>query len=650
MRADSRKFLSVGVLLLIATLTVNGASPRETDVVKDVSFKNNGDSLEVRIAAPDGSKFTHFELNQPHRLVVDFHGIQNTIGFKEKQINSAGVERVRTSFFSAENRRATRIVFDLKDNVPYRVIEDGGGIVRIVFGGTARAPGNLTAGPAMIPGPGTYSTASLPKLQLDPALLQAEVPRVEAAPAASAPLRAVAAASSLSSQQTQITIVPPAPPQVPAATPTPIPQYSGEIISLDLKDYDIKDFFRLISEISGLNIVLDPNVAGNVTLKLVDVPWDQALDVVLKNYQLGGLLQGNVLRIATNGTLQGEQAAQKALRDAQDLAVPLDTRTFVLNYTKASDVSPTLQRMLSPRGTIIMDARRNALIVSDIPSQFTKVDDLVKFLDTAAQQVEIEGRLLSAVKSFSKDLGNQIGLLIGARSGNVLTGVPGTSSPFARTPAPRVSTGAGLPLVANFPAGGTSGLSFLMKAGGDILLDEIITASEAKGTAKLISRPKVITQNNIAATVSQGTQIPVQTNVNNTISTQFLRFTLNLTVTPQITEAGTILLTVSIENSQPDFARAVNGIPSVSTQQAQTQVLIPDGGTAVIGGILLDNDSVNIRQVPGLGSIPIVGNLFKSTSTIKSTSELIFFVTARIKPQDALTLADPGEANIPQPR
>ena len=206
------------------------------------------------------------------------------------------------------------------------------------------------------------------------------------------------------------------------------------------------------------------------------------------------------------------------------------------------------------------------------------------------------------------------------------------------------------PLVANFPAGGTSGLSFLMKAGGDILLDEIITASEAKGTAKLISRPKVITQNNIAATVSQGTQIPVQTNVNNTISTQFLRFTLNLTVTPQITEAGTILLTVSIENSQPDFARAVNGIPSVSTQQAQTQVLIPDGGTAVIGGILLDNDSVNIRQVPGLGSIPIVGNLFKSTSTIKSTSELIFFVTARIKPQDALTLADPGEANIPQPR
>ena len=171
---------------------------------------------------------------------------------------------------------------------------------------------------------------------------------------------------------------------------------------------------------------------------------------------------------------------------------------------------------------------------------------------------------------------------------------------------PRVTGGGnGVPLVANFPAAATSGLSFLIQAGGDVLLDEIISAAEAHGTAKLISRPKVTTQNNQAATISQGTQIPVQTNVNNTISTQFLNFSLQLTVTPQITEAGTILLTAQIENSQPDFARAVNGVPSVGTQRANTQVLIPDGGTAVIGGILVDNDSVNIRQVPGLGSLPI---------------------------------------------
>ena len=230
--------------------------------------------------------------------------------------------------------------------------------------------------------------------------------------------------------------MPPSPPQVPATAPTPTPQYTGELISIDIKDYDIKDFFRLISEISSLNVVLDPNVSGNVTLKLTDVPWDQALDVVLKNYQLGGQLQGNVLRIATNGTLQAEQNAQKALRDAQDLAVALDTRTFILNYTKADTVSATLKNLLTARGNIITDPRRNALIISDIPSQFGKLDAMVQFLDTASQQVEIEARLLQANKSFSRDIGNQIGFLVGNRSGNVLTGLPSQVSPFSRTPAP----------------------------------------------------------------------------------------------------------------------------------------------------------------------------------------------------------------------
>ena len=255
--------------------------------------------------------------------------------------------------------------------------------------------------------------------------------------------------------------------------------------------------------------------------------------------------------------------------------------------------------------------------------------------------------MLQANKSFSRDLGNQIGLLINNRSGNIVTGVPGTSSPFPRNPPPRVATGGGLPLISNFGAAATAGLSFLIQPGGDILLDEIIGVSEARGTAKLISRPRVTTQNNVPATIQQGTQIPVQTNVNNTITVQFTSFTLNLTVTPQITEAGTILLTANITNSQPDFAKAVNGVPSVSTQSAQTQVLIPDGGTAVIGGILIDIDQVNVRQVPGLGSLPLIGTLFKDTNTIKSTSELLFFITPRIKPLDSISVLKPGEETTP---
>ena len=656
MRVDSRKFLTVGVLLLISTLAIHGAGSREGTIIKDVSFSNDGDSLEAKITAGGDSKFTYFELKKPYRLVVDFHGIQNTIRFREKLIGSLGVERVRTSYFSNRTRKATRLVFDLSKEVPYRVIEDGGGVVRIVFGESARAPRNQTAGPPIVPEGMSYAAPS----STSPGFkLAALLPRTQpsSTPAASqtavAPASAPSASATLTAAQqpqTQITIVPPTTPQVPT-TPTPIPQYQGELISMDIKDYDIKDFFRLISEISGLNVVLDPNIAGTVTLKLTDVPWDQALDVVLKNYQLGGQLQGNVLRIATNPTLQGEQAAQKALRDAQELATPLVTRTFTLNYTKADAVSAILGRLLTPRGTIIQDPRRNALIISDIPSQFGNLDTMVKFLDAPARQVEIEARLLQANKSFSREIGNQIGLLVGANSGNILTGAAQGSSPFSRTPPPRATTGgAGLPLIANFPAAATSGLAFLIQPGGDILLDEIITAAEASGTAKLISRPKVVTQNNVAATIQQTTQIPVQTNVNNTITVQFQSFGLNLNVTPQITEAGTVLLQTTITNQQPAFARAVNGVPSVASQSATTQVLVPDGGTAVIGGILVDQDTINIRQVPGLGSLPIIGTLFKNTQTAKSTAELIFFVTPRIKPLDAISVLNPGETSPGQPQ
>jgi type IV pilus assembly protein PilQ len=333
------------------------------------------------------------------------------------------------------------------------------------------------------------------------------------------------------------------------------------------------------------------------------------------------------------------------LRDAQELATPLTTRTFTLNYTKADAVSSILGKLLSPRGTILQDPRRNALIISDIPSQFGNLDNMVRFLDTPAKQVEIEARLLQANKSFSRDLGNQIGLLIGANSGNILTGLPNQQSPFTRTPAPRASNGSSLPLISSFPVAATSGLSFLIQPGGDILLDEIIGVAEARGTARLISRPKVMTQNNVAATIQQTTQIPVQTNVNNTISVQFQSFGLNLTVTPQITDAGTILLQTTITNQVPDFARAVNGIPSVGSQSATTQVLVPDGGTAVIGGILVDQDTINVRQVPGLGNLPVIGNLFKATQTAKTTTELMFFVTPRIKPLDAITVLNPGEEN-----
>ncbi len=626
---DSRKLLTVGVLLLLLTLAVNGAASREAAAVKDVSINSAGSSLEVRIATSERAQYTYFELSHPHRLVVDFHGIQNNVGFKEKSIDMAGVARVRTSYFTDKNRKAARIVFDLAENVPYKISDDADGNVRVLFGEEPAV--TLVAGPNLVPAP------SVPESEAKPLPSVVQVP---ATPAPQPPPPAPQAPAAPAATPVPAT---PASPQIPPSlAQNQKPQtYNGEIIDIDVKDLDLKDFFRLIGSISGLNVVVDSSVAGTQTMTLTGVPWDQALDVVLKYNNLGSQLQGNVLRIARNETLQAEENARKTLQDSREQIADLMTKTYILNYTKVDAVTPMVTKMLSgARGSIIPEPRRNALIVTDLPTQFSKIDQLVQFLDVPAQQVEIEARLLSANKSFSKELGTQLGFILGNKSNNKIAGPGSTgSSPFTRSPSPGVTVGgASVPLNVNLPAAGTSGISFLMGFGADVILDEIITAAEARGTAKVISRPKVVTQNNQAATVQQGTQIPVQSNQNNTVSVQFLQFALQLNVTPQITDVGTILLTVAIENSQPDFARAVNGIPSVSTQKAQTQVLIPDGGTAVIGGILLDTDSSNLRQVPGLGSLPLIGHLFKNQGMIKSTAELLFFITPRILPQDNLNI------------
>jgi type IV pilus assembly protein PilQ len=660
---EFRKLRIMGVLVLALTLGIQAASSKETAAVKDVSLNSVGMSLEARITTTESAKFTYFELEGPHRLVVDFHGLKNGIGFSQKSIQAVGVERVRTSYFKTNDRAATRIVFDIDKNVNYRVIDDGDGIVRILFSeaGVPFPLENKVVPTTLLVGIGgpqktEEPTLSFPVVRLESLSPEAQVAGVQAETVQAAPPEPAPAEQQAPIPAPQV--LPPgtqlspristaAEPGAPAVTGPAVAQvFNGEIIDLNLNQADIRDFFRFIGMVSGLNIVVDPNVSGTVTVLLMDVPWDQALDIILRNYNLGGILEGqNVLRIATRATLQQEEAQRKAARDAVAAAIPPRSQTFVLDYAKASEVSATLlaSGVLSPRGRITPEPRRNALIVTDMAEQFEGIEKLINFIDTPSQQVEIEARLLAANKSFSREFGSQIGLLVGARDGNMFTGGVGESSPFQRTPAPRVTVegGEGLPLLTNLPAAATSGAAFLLQPGADILLDAIITAAEARGTARLLSQPKVMTENNKKATISQGTKIPVQTNVNNTITTTFLTFALKLDVTPQITEDGTILMLIDIENSQPDFARTVNGVPSISTQQAITQTWVPDGNTMMVGGIFVDTDSLNVRQVPGLGSIPIIGHLFKNTQTIKSQAELFFFITPRIKKPDAVATTAP---------
>ena len=654
---DFRKLLVFGVIVIALTLAVQAASPKDAAMVKDIAVTSSGQALEAKITTTETVRFTYFELEKPRRLVVDFHGLKNGVGFTQKKVDTAGVEKIRTSYFSTPDRTATRIVFDLVAGVNYQVVDDGAGVVRVLFGDSKpQAPAadhvssNLVAGPAVVvkeeEAPAVAARASLASLSSIREISAAQPVALLQPQVISQPITATAIAAAPVQAQVSAQITT-APSTVPVLTTPATPQsFNGELVSLDLKDMDMKEFFRLISEISGLNIVLDTNVNGVLNLVLKEVPWDQALDIVLRNYNLGGEVDSNsVLRIALRSTLTAEAAGRKTAADALANSTLMVNRQYTLNYTKAQDVATTLKagNVMSARGTVVPETRRNALLVQDIPSQIENIEKMLAFIDVPAQQVEIEARLLTANKSFSREFGSQFGMLVGNKTGNVLTGASGGTSPFARTPPPRATTGGnGVPLLSNLGAAATSGIAFLLQPGGDIILDEIITAAEARGTARLMSRPHVTTQNNMPAEISQGTQIPVQTNVNNTISVSFLTFALRLSVTPQITEAGTILMTIEIENSQPDFARAVNGVPSVSTQSAKTQTLVADGSTMMIGGIYVDTDSLNIRQVPGLGSIPVIGNLFKNTQTIKSTAELLFFITPRIKASNAVVTTTPG--------
>jgi type IV pilus secretin PilQ/predicted competence protein len=425
---------------------------------------------------------------------------------------------------------------------------------------------------------------------------------------------------------------------ISAPAPTTAPKYSGDLISLELKDADLKDFFRLIGEISGLNIVLDPDVKGSLTIFLNDVPWDQALDVVMKNNGLGKQLDGNVLRIAANTTLELEETQRKRLSDARVVAAELQTETRILSYAKAADMSAIIKKVLSPRGDIIVDVRTNSMIITDIPQMFARIDNLIRQLDRKIKQVEIEARVIATTRDFLRDIGVQIGAIYGNGDKNTVSGaVPG--NPFSRQPPPSVTVGQGqsggaqnsIPLLSNLGAvAATSGVAFFSGITDKFLLDTIITAAERRGSAKLLSKPKIITQDNIEGSVQQGVKIPVQTTINNTVSVQFFDFALKLTVTPQITDEGTIIMKVDIENSTPDFSRQVQGVPTVNTQQTKTTVLVSNGGTVVVGGVMIDNEQTNVRQVPGFGSLPVLGYLFKEKSVNKQTQELIFFLSPKI--------------------
>jgi type IV pilus assembly protein PilQ len=326
-------------------------------------------------------------------------------------------------------------------------------------------------------------------------------------------------------------------------------KYTGEPISVNLKDVDLKDFFRLIHEISGLNVVLDPAIHGNLTIVLDDVPWDQALDIVLKDNELSRQLDGNVLRIATVETLRKEAEGRRAQIDAEALAVDKVSITRFLSYAHAKDLLIPLKKFISQRGDIVADERTNSIIVSDIPAVLPQIDRLIQQMDRKTQEVEIEARVVAATRSFARDIGVQLGF----GWGNGTTGIGGAPGASGVGGSPitvnglnplypvmaggTASSGTNIPLFSNLGATGpTSGLS-LVNATNNMQLDMILTMAESRGLLKVLSRPRVVTQNNIQAVVKQGVQIPIVTaaQLGGPPTATYVSAFLRLTVTPQIT-------------------------------------------------------------------------------------------------------------------
>jgi type IV pilus assembly protein PilQ len=676
-----------------AALTPAAAKSTETksvgttfESIQQVKLVQNGEQTEVNVLGSGRLNYHASRLQNPDRLVLDFTGSHLKTSEKSIASNLDPVREIRLAQFTPD---ISRIVIDLREPAKYNVNATGNSVT-IVFARKpaptgvpsksipASEPANVTtaktqapaaipaARPAAIstgiPAPAAILPAALtqPSAQLAAPAIGADDPSATSKPASEAPASPAAAPAPAPA----IPAAAPAP-AIPAAAPAPVPEsprslvngqspapaptgkYSGEPISVNLKDVDLRDFFRLIHEISGLNVVVDPQVKGSLTIVLDDVPWDQALDIVLKNNDLDKQLDGNVLRVATRQTMKKEAEESRDLSKAQAEAADVVTTTRVLSYGKATAMVPILKKFLSSRGDVLADARSNTLIIRDIPSVLPVLDNLIRQLDRKSQQVEIEARVVAATRSFARDVGTQFGAASAFNGiGSIVSGTSGVgTSPVVRNfpplPAPPVIVGTGgstttsgsIPLITNLGASSpTSGLSYSFSA-KNFALDFIITAAESRGVGKLLSKPKVITQNNEKATVKQGTKIPVQTIVNNTVSVQFVDAVLQLEVTPQITAEGTIFMDVNVTNDQIDQAiPRVQGIPAIDTQAAETKVLVNDGGTVVIGGIIVSNQQTNVNQVPFFGSLPLVGNLFKETTVSSTASELLFFLTPRILP------------------
>lgn len=421
------------------------------------------------------------------------------------------------------------------------------------------------------------------------------------------------------------------------------PTYSGEKLSLNFQNIEVRSLLQVIADFTNFNVVTSDTVSGNVTLRLKDVPWDQALDIILEAKGLGVRKTGNVLWIAPRDEIAAREKQEFEARASIETLEPLRTQAFQLNYAKAADIAAQLgassgggtgnsTRLLSARGSVITEVRTNQLFVTDVPSRLAQVQEMISKLDIPIRQVLIEARIVEADERFGKSLGVRLGGGLATRGDTTSSGAVIGSNynqvagapPLARTGTPLVN----LPANPGTGTAATIALS-LFNSGATRFLNLEISALEADGRGKIVSSPRVVTADQVKALIEQGTEFPYQVaSASGATAIAFRKANLKLEVTPQITPEGNVILDVDV-NKDSRGETTPQGI-AINTKHVKTQVLVENGGTVVIGGIFELTERTDINKVPGLGDIPGLGNLFKSTERIANKSELLVFLSPRV--------------------
>jgi type IV pilus assembly protein PilQ len=593
-----------------------------------ISAKVSGKGASLVIEASEPVSYVASRPD-PLTLLLDFRnvgaeGVANSVAANAKSPIASVVIEAAESLGAP----ASRVRIALAQPVTHRVRSDRNTVV-IDF---ERSAGKV---PYVLP-PSTASTRSTPDAMQ--ALAQKESTSID-------PIDALAGGAAVTTKPATPSATPLAVSAASRQTQPPVPaqpeigtsrggerKFTGHPVSLDFQGADLRAVLRTFSEISGLNIVIDPAVQGTVDVALRDVPWDQALDIILAANKLGYIIDGTIVRIAPLNVLADEQSQRRKVNEEQALAGELRVLTQRLSYAKAEELQALLTKSaLSQRGTVQVDPRTNTLIITDLADRLTTASELIAKLDLAQPQVEIEARIVQTNKNYARALGVQWGF-----NGAAIPAL-GNTTPLAFPNSGTLSgsvgglTG-GQPTAVNLGVPGAPNAVNLAlgSINGAFNLDVALTALENSGNGRLLSTPRVTTQNNIAAEMTQGVQIPIQTVSNNTVTVTFRDAALTLRVTPQITAANTVIMQIAVENSQADFSRAVNGIPPINTQRANTSVLVSDGATTVIGGVYVTNQQNQNDRTPGVSRIPLLGWLFRRDAVNDTSTELLIFITPRI--------------------